>query len=485
MTTGSQESLGHRTLRGMFWTYGSYVGMRLATLVSTSILARLLTPKDFGLIALATVFIAFLDTFQGLGVGDALVIAPEDEVEPQAETAFALSSVVGLILAGITAALGPVAAAFFHQPRLVEIMPVLGLAFFIYGLGGAHYALAMKRMDFRSRTIAEVGQIVARGLTGVILALLGFGVWSLVLGYVAGTVVMTALLLLCVHWKPRFRPQRKYVRSQLAFGGSLTAVGIMGALLNQFDNTVVGRVLGATQLGFYALASRLPYLFIISLASATGQVLFPAFATLEGDALRRGFLTAFRYTASVALPLTAVLIVLAEPITVALFGAKWHEAIVPTQVLCLWAVTSPISMVSGYAIRSRGRAGLILMLAIPQAVALIIGSILLVHHGIVAISWLQAVIAIVAQIVTMAIAQKMFGISLRDLVKAVFPPVAASGALAVCLLLIHAAISSPWPTIVVAGVAGAVVYLGLIHLLAPDMLPRLFVMAFPRSAKPA
>lgn len=466
----------------MFWSYGSFMGVRLASLLTTAVLARLLVPKDFGLIALALTFMSFLDMLQGLGVADALVIAEDSQLADESDSAFVVSSSVGLVLWIISAALGPLAAALFHQPRLVAIMPAIGATFFIQGLGSTHYALAMKSIDFRSRTIAELTEAVIRGGIGVALALSGAGVWALVAGYVAGAVAMNGVVWHLVDYSPRLRASRRHMRRLLGYGGALTGVGIMAAFLNQFDNAVVGRVLGATQLGFYSIANRLPYLFIITLAAATGQVLFPAFAALKGEDMVRGFLTSLRYTAFVALPLTAVLITLADPLTVVAFGARWRPAVAPTQVLCLWALMSPVSMVCGNAFKARGRAGLLLVLAIPQAIALIIGSLVFVHQGIVAVSWVQAGIAISAQVVTLAIACRMFAVSPRMLWSSMGPPVVASAALAAVLYGVNRAFGTPEVAIIVGGAAGAVVYFGLLHLIAADLLQRLRAMAFPRSA---
>jgi PST family polysaccharide transporter len=483
MAGTAADSIGTRTVRGMFWSYGSFVGVRLASFVTTAVLARLLLPKDFGLIAAAMTFMAFLDMIQGLGVGEALVVSDPDRLANEADTAFALSSGMGLVLWLASAALGPAAAALFHQPRMVEIMPALGLTFLIYGLGSTHYSLAMRGIDFRSRTYAEIADAIVRGGVGVALAVAGAGVWALVAGYVAGAVAMTIVVWKLVQWQPRWRLEREHMRRLLGFGGALTAVGIMGAFLNQFDNAVVGRVLGPTELGFYSIANRLPYLLIISLAAATGQVLFPAFAALDGEALARGFLTSLRYTAMVALPLTAVLITLAEAITLAVFGPHWRGAIVATQVLCLWALMSPISMVCGNAIKSRGRAGLLLALAVPQAIVLVVGSLLLVHQGIVAIAWVQAAIAIIAQVVTLVIACRMLGISAGGIMRSIGPPLVASAVLAGVLLGVRAVLSGPWPTVIAGGIVGAVVYLGVLHLVAPDLLPSLRQLAFPRRSR--
>jgi PST family polysaccharide transporter len=469
----------------MFWTYGSYAGTRGASLLAIAILTRIISPGDFGLVALAGTFMTFLDMLQGLGVANALVVVDTDEVETHAETAFAVSASVGVLLALITAGLGPVAVALFHQPRLYALMPALGLTFVFYGLGSTHYSLAMKRMDFRSRMSAEMVDAVARGVVGVALALAGAGVWSLVAGYIAGNIAMTTLLWTLVPWRPSFHPQRKHLRALLSFGGATTAIGIMAAFLAEFDNLVVGRVLGVTQLGYYTIATRLPFFFIISLAAVAGEVLFPAFAALDRAAMSRAFLTALRYMAMVALPLTAILVTLAEPVTLGVFGPRWRPAIAATQVLCLWAVMSPISVVCGKAFQSRGRATLVLAIAVPQAIAIIVGSLLIVRQGIVAISWLQAGIAVAAQIVTIATAQHVFGLKTRAVLAALAPPLLASGGLAIALIGVHHAISSPWPAIVVGGLVGVPVYAVLLHILAPDMLRHLHSLAFPAAVSPA
>ena len=361
----------------------------MASFLTIAVLARILAPHDFGVIALAMTFMAFLDMLQGLGVGQALVVADAVQVTEEADSAFALSAGMGVVLCLLAWRSARLPGHLSRAPPRVH-SPRAWATFLLYGLGSTHYALAMREIDFRSRTVAEIADAAVRGVIGIGLALAGAGVWSLVAGYVAGSLAMTVALWRLVDWRPRCSLRRVHVRRLLGFGGALTGVAIMGALLAQFDNAVVGRVLGSTELGFYSVANQLPYLFIISLASATGQVLYPAFASLGREDLGRGFLTALRYTAMVAFPLAIGLIVLARPITLVVFGAHWGPAVAATQVLCLWALMSPVSMVCGNAFKARGRAGLVLVLAVPQAVALIVGSLVLAHQGIVAVSWFQA-----------------------------------------------------------------------------------------------
>ena len=385
------------------------------------------------------------------------------------------------MLWAISAALGPLAAAVFHEPQLVVIMPAIGSTFFIQGLGSTHYALAMKSIDFRSRTIAELTEAVVRGIVGVALALIGVGVWALIGGYIAGSVAMSWAVWHLVEYAPRLRASRRHLRRLLTFGGALTGVGIMAAFLNQFDNVVVGECSARTQLGFYSIATRLPYLFIITLAAATGQVLFPAFAALEGDAM-------VPFSHLVALH--------------GLRGAAAHRdpdhagraadarglrpAVEPGGGGDPGAVPVGAHVPHQHGVRQRlqgaGPARTAAVLAFPQAIALIVGSLVFVHQGIVAVSWVQAVIAIVAQAVTLVLACRMFSVTPRMLWSAMGPPLVAAAALAVVLYLINRAFTTPGVTIIVGGAAGAVVYFGLLHLLAADLLRRLRAMAFPRSA---
>lgn len=484
MASGGTDGIGTRTLRGMFWAYGSYVGGRLLSLVATAILARLLVPRDFGIVALALTFMAFLDLVQGAGVSQALVIGDEESLDERAQTGFVLNSVIGLALAGFAAALGPVAAGFFHQPRLAAVASVLGLNFVFLGLGATHAGLAQRSIDFRSRTVAELAEVIVRGFISVILALAGAGVWSLVIGYVVGTAAWTAALWILVPWRPQLRAPRQHAGTMLRFGGALTGVAVAGAFMAEFDNIVVGRVLGPVQLGYYSIATRLPMLVILNLSVVAGRVLFPAFASLDqrGE-LNRGLLAALRYTLIVTLPVTAFMIVFSEPLTVAAFGHQWRAAAGAMQVLCLWALMTTLGMIWGNGLQARARPGILLKLAIPQVAALVIGSLVFVNQGIVAVSWVQVTIAIAAQIAVVVVARGVFGLTAGAVLRAIAPPLLAAAVLAVALLVVHDLIAEPWPAIIVGGSVGALIYSALLLLLAPDTLRRLRELAFATSGR--
>src|SRR5436190_2847605 len=278
MSEEQQHSLGTRTARGMLWAFGSYAGGRMLVLLATAVLARLLTPSDFGLVALALTFIGLLDSLSTFGLGEALVVQKDEELAERADTAFLWSIGFGFTVSAAIAACSPLIARFFDEPQLVGIASALGANLFLRSLGITHYALAQRSLNFRARTVAEFADVIVRGIAGIALALAGFGAWSLVLGYLIGTISMNIAVWALLPWRPRLTSRREHLPHLLRFGGTLSLVSLLAAIGNTIDNVFVGRVLGPTALGFYAIAFMVPNLTTVNLPVIAQKVLFPAFA---------------------------------------------------------------------------------------------------------------------------------------------------------------------------------------------------------------
>jgi PST family polysaccharide transporter len=482
---GSGRSLATRTLRGAAWAYGSYAGARLLALGTTAILARLLDPKDFGLVAAALIFITFADTIADLGLGDALVISSDDDVEEQAETAFVSLVGLGVGLAAVIVALAPLASEFFHQPGLTPIMMVLGFNFVLRGLGGTHYALAQRTIDFRSRTAAELADVVARSAVGIGLAVAGFGAWSLVIGYLAGSLAMTVTLWLFVSWRPRLKPRRKHLSPMLRFGGTLSLVSLMTAAMGQIDYIFVGRVLGATALGIYTLAYRLPELVLASISAVASQVLFPAFASVARERLAEMVPRAVAYIAMIAVPLAIGIGVMAEPLVVTLFGEKWAGAAEAMTVLTLAALGTPASIIAGAACKAVGRADVLLKLSVPQFAVLTASIAIFVDKGIVAVAACQVGTRVVFMTIAVTLTTRIVGASVREILRQSLPALLAGAGLAAVLVAVQLTIDPDWLQLVVGGVAGAVVYAALMWLLGRELVVGLWRTARPGKEAPA
>jgi O-antigen/teichoic acid export membrane protein len=487
MTEPSRHSLGTRTSRGMLWAYGSYVGGRLLVLVSTAILARLLNPRDFGLVALALIFTALLESVSDLGVGQALVVVRGDDehVAERAETAFVFTVAMGAGLTILTAALSPLAAVFFHQPQLVGLLAVLGTNFLVRSLGATHYALSQKRMDFRARTVAEMSDVVIRGLTGIALALAGAGAWSLVIGYLVGTTTLTAAMWLLVPWRPQLRPQRAHVRELVGFGGKISAIAVVGAVISNVDYVFVGRVLGATSLGLYTLGFRLPELIVINLSIVAGEVLFPALAAVERPALGHAFLVSLRYTVMVAVPCAVLLVALAEPLTLGAFGDQWRSSVGPMRVLSLYALAVAIGIPAGSAYKATGRAGVLLWLAVPRCLLAVAAIAVFVDRGIVAVAACQAAVAALFAVVGIVLASRLLDVGVHRLWSAIWPSLIGALAMLAVALAVNAAVGPPWLALVTAGPLASTAYLGTLWLIDRASILRLHALVFARTARPS
>jgi len=477
----TEQSIATRTLRGMFWAYGSYVGGRLLTLVSIAILARVLTPREFGLIALALVFMLLFEMLTDLGVSQALVVAGQDEELEQAETVFVWGLVIGASFSLLTAALSPLTAAFFDQPQLTAVLAVLGLRFFIRSLGMTHFTLAQKRLDFRSRTAAQIADVTTRGITSIALALAGFGVWSLVLGYLVGNCTWVVTIWRMVRWRPRLQPQRSHLRPMLSFGGKITGVSVMTAIGTNMDKLFIGRALGATDLGLYSLGFRLPELLILNLSVVAGQVLFPAFAALSRERLGRSLAVALRYTLMIALPMAVGLAILADPLIFALFGDQWGGSVPAMRVLALYALAVALTIPGGQVLKATGRAGILLMITIPETIMVLAAIWIFVDEGIVAVAACMAGVLGLTALAQTVISMRLIGVGARAAWNAVWAPLVATAGLGAVLLLIESAIDSPWAAIVAGGIAGGVTYLGLLWLFARDALLKLRDTALGRG----
>jgi len=464
---GFSATLARRTIIGVVWAYCGYLGARLLLLVATVLLARLLAPAEFGVVSLALVFVALLETLSHFGLAQALVVQPrrspdrssrprkggprDGEVDP-ADTAFVTTASLGLGTAALIAAVAPSAAIFFRQPALRLILPVLGVTLFIRSLGYTHYALAQCDLDFRSRSIAEVAEVATRGVLSVALALAGAGAWSLVLGQVAGVVAFNAVLWQRVRWRPRLRFSGEQARQLSSFGGAVTGVDLLSAVISNADYVTVGRVLGTSALGVYTLAFKVPEMLIFSLSLVADRVLFSAYAGMETDRLARSVVRSLRYTLLISVGLTVGLVLLAQPLVAVLFGPHWAGAVPSLRILSIYAVSVALTVPAGSAFKACGRADLLLKIAVPWtviAVGLIVAG---APHGIAAVAGAQAVGAASA-------------LSMRTLVAAAAPPLLAGALAAAALIAVAAASLPPVAHLVLGAAAGASAYVaGLLWL---------------------
>jgi lipopolysaccharide exporter len=259
----------------------------------------------------------------------------------------------------------------------------------------------------------------------------------------------------------------------LTFGGKLSGVNLITAIETNLDYLFIGRVLGATDLGLYSLGFRLPELLILNLSMVAGQVLFPAFASVDRADLGRAFHASLRYTLMIALPMAAALAVLAHPFVIGLFGDQWERSVPAMRVLTLYALAVAIAIPGGTVLKATNRAGILLMLSIPEGIVLFAAIWIFVDDGIVAVATCMASVLGVFALVSTVAGMRVLDVGPRQVWTALWPPLAATAGMVAVLFPIERTIDSPWPALVAGAVLGGTTYLALLWVFARDALIRL------------
>ncbi|MEX2421151.1 MAG: lipopolysaccharide biosynthesis protein, partial [Actinomycetota bacterium] len=340
-----------RALRSLAWAYGALLSHRVLLLVSTLVLARLLDPSEFGIVAFALAVIAYLSYLTDLGMTAALVQRQDARDPAVASTVFWLSVSGAAVLTAIAWFAAPAIARVGPDPLVEDVVRALSVSFFIGAFGGAQAALYEHSLEFRPLAVRQIGAGLAKGTTSIALAAAGAGVWSLVAGQLVGATVGVLLLWWGSSWRPSAVVSRAQVPSLLRFGGAITALGFLSEVGRSADYIIVGARAGAEALGLYYLAFRLPDVVIAAASQVAWRVLFPAYARLKdaasGDgsgleALGRGYLRTVRLVSLVVFPAAFGLAALATPIVVTLFGRRWENAADAMALLAIWAAVEGV-----------------------------------------------------------------------------------------------------------------------------------------------
>lgn len=444
MSSPEPLGLARSTVAGTAWNYSAFVLGKALVFLSTILLARLLAPQDFGLVALGMLVLAFLETLSDLGVGQALIYRVEDP-ERTGSVAFAINVVVGVGLTAVALLVAPLAADFFHEPRLTPVLRVLAVSFLLSALRNVHQSRLKKELEFRRRFIPEISRTVAKGATSVLLAWLGFGVWSLVWGQIAGGVTSTLLYWWAARWRPRLVLDRTIARALLGYGGQILLLKILAAFLSNVDYLIIGRRLDAIALGFYVMAFRIPELVIVSLCNVVSQALFPAYAKLQTDmaALRRGYLTTLRYVALITVPLGVGLSLVAPDFVHLVYTSRWAPSIPVMQVLALYSMFLSLGFNAGDVYKAIGRPSILTSLGALRLLVAVPVLWLAADHGILAVGIGQAAIALVFTLLGIGVTCRVLATPWRDVAAALRPAFRATAVMALGTLGLQRVLPSP------------------------------------------
>jgi O-antigen/teichoic acid export membrane protein len=349
-------NLRQRTISSGLITAAAQGAQFFLNLAYIMVLARLLVPQDFGLVAMVTAVMGFLRIFQDAGLSTATV-QRQEITHAQVSNLFWVNVAVGGLITLFVAALAPAVAWFYREPRLVGITLVLSITFLLASSAVQHIALLNRQMRFKVIAVIDVVSMLAGYLIGIGMALWEYGYWALVGASVAQVAIKLVLTWSLSRWRPGLPSRTAQTWHLLSFGANITAGSLMYSLARGADNLLIGRFFGAAAVGLYSRASILLIRPLEQFTAPINAVLVPALSRIQGqhDRYRRTFLQVFEAIALTSFLFTGLFLALARPITLAVLGPKWEAAAVIFAGFTIAALSYPLTAASTWLFASQGR----------------------------------------------------------------------------------------------------------------------------------
>lgn len=438
-------NLRRQAARGVFWTAAGNWGYQLATLIVFSILANLLTPEAFGLVALASVFIAAMKLIEEQGMADALV--QREELEPEhLDTAFWISVGLSVALAVVLTVGSGLLAALVNEPDVAPILAWLSVSLILSGFSSVQRAILTRELRFASLTLRTLSSVIVGGVVGVAAAFAGYGVWALVAQLITLELVGVIALWTASDWRPSFRFSRSHFRELFSFGSSVLGFKLLRFADRRVDNLMVGSLISATALGFYVVAYRLLNLIINITTSVIGSVAFPVFSRIQGDPeqVRKAYYKAVRQISVISFPAFIGIMVVAPEVTRLVFGGQWDASVPVMQVLAIAGLAQSVLFVNGVVLKSLGRPGWRLVIMAVSVALLVAAFAVAVQWGIVAVAWALVAVTYGMAPVWLAATNRLVGLTPRRYLEQVGPPLIASLMMAGLVLALELIVDG-WP----------------------------------------
>jgi polysaccharide biosynthesis protein len=379
------ESLKQATTKGLFWSSVERFSNQGVQFVFSIILARLLSPSDYGIIAMVTIFFAVAQSFVDSGFSNALV-RKTDRVEEDLSTCFYFNIGVGIIAYIVLFLIAPLVANFYNQPILSPIIRITGLEVMLNSLCVVQQALFTIKIDFKSQAKITLSATVISGIVGILLAYQGYGIWALVWQGVASSIVRMGLLWLMSKWRPRTGFSKSSFNYLFGYGSKLLASGLLDTIYNNIYPIVIGKFYNPAQLGNYSRALGWAQLPSANITSILQRVTFPVLSAIQDDTLRlqNSYRRLLKLSAFIVFPLMMGLAAIASPLIRVILTAKWDGCVLYLQILCFALMLYPIHAINLNLLQVKGRSDLFLRLEIIKKIIGVVILIITIPLGITA-----------------------------------------------------------------------------------------------------
>lgn len=412
------SSLRKTALSGMVWTFIQQASSQGIAFIVSIILARLLLPSEFGLIALLSVFIAVGTTLINSGLSLSLIRTKEVD-DDDYSTVFYFNLIISVVIYLIIFLTAPYIAHFYNQPQLTSITRVYIITFVINALAVVQNTRLTKEMDFKKQTIISIPSLIISGCVGIFLALNNFGVWSLVWSTLVKDCANVIQLWWWSPWKPLLRFKAEKIKQHFIFGYKMTIANVVDTIFQDIYTIVIGKFFDPTQVGFYNRANTLRMLPIRNFGSVLNKVTFPLFSQIQHDdeRLKNAYKKIMQMSVFIVAPVLFIMAVLAEPLFRFLLTEKWLPAAPYFQLLCIAGVFYPINAYNLNILTVKGRSDLVLKLSLIKRVFIIAVILIVFKWGIYGLLFGQIFLSIFLTYVNSYYCKKLINYSFLSQIK--------------------------------------------------------------------
>lgn len=462
MTNFVMIEIKQKAINSVLWSAVERFSVQAIQFIIGIIIARILMPSDFGLIAMISIFIAIAQCFIDSGFANALM-QKQKRTNVDFSTVFYSNILIAVFFYILFFLLSNSIARFYNEPILESLIKVLGLNLIVSSLFLVHRTKLLITLNFKALAFISIISVSISGSLGIWMALSGYGVWALVTQSMLNQGVSLVAYWLYIRWLPRPVFSFKSFRSLFGFGSKILMAGLLHTIYSNMYSLVIGRKFSAADLGFYTRGQSMAYILPSNLTTVMTQSLYPILCSLQHDSqqMRSTFLSYIRMACFVTFPIVMLVAGLAKPLVQLILTDKWIPSVVYLQILCFSYMWDPVMRMNANSLSVTGKSGYVLRSEAWKKTFSILLLVISLYFGLVVICVGMALYSLIDMLISTIYTKKVLGISFLDEIKAVAPFLLASSAMFLLIQIISCLFSSLWISVIGGCIIGVIFYLGI------------------------
>ena len=460
-----EQSLKDKTVKGVVWSSVERFSVQGVQFLVMLVIARILDPKDYGLVGMLAIFLSISQTLVDSGFSQAL-IRKQDRTDMDCSTVFYFNIVISFILYIIFYLIAPWISNFFHELQLTELMRVLSVVVFINSFAVVQRARLSAKINFKTLAKASFFAAIVSGIAGIYMAYHEYGVWTLVYQQILTAVINTIVLWILSPWRPKLMFSTESFRSLFAFGSKLMASGLLDTLYKNLYQLIIGRYFSATSLGFYSRAHHFSELPSSNITGILQRVTYPVLCTIQGDddRLRENYRKLLKLSAFIIFPLMSLLAGISYPLVEFFLGGKWLFAASLLIPLCFGMMWHPIHAINLNLLQVKGRTDLFLKLEIIKKVISVLLIAITIPFGVLAMCYMSILISVICLFVNTYYTGKLINVGFLVQMMDLLPTLVVSTIMFAVVFFLSEIIQENFINLFVGTIAGSSLYFSVAYI---------------------